>query len=510
MRSEYDVLDDGAIEDAVESGVVYETYCSRWLMLVLFCGLTFTNAFVWITFASIEVYTAEYFGVSRTAVNFLSVIYMIMYLPGSMLAAYMLSTSGFRRTIVVGACFNLSGSWLRYLSIFTPVSLGWFRYSVLLLGQLLCSLGQPFFVNTSAKLAGDWFAASERDVATVIASLVNPIGNAAGQALPPILVTCASSGDNYHTNSTIDSCAGSNDIHGMGTLLLIQAIVASITSLAAIMMFKGAPPTPPSASASQRTQMQVQSERPLPENSTSSEGVELHWNNALEANSVTKIKESLVFLVFDSEFRKLMIGFGLGLGIFNALLTMLAQVIQPIYYDSRGVLNKAALSNDAGLYGMILIGSGLVGAGIFGYLLDTYKAYRLTLKFLFTFSSSCMVTFFLCIEPNSRILWALSAAVGFFALPLLPVALQSAVECTYPIPEELSATCLILFGNIVGIVCTFSIQGLLELKHYRTFSEYGTVFTPSLLFVASVMFIAWISIVLFNGKYKRLEAEKSA
>ena len=157
-----------------------------------------------------------------------------------------------------------------------------------------------------------------------------------------------------------------------------------------------------------------------------------------EANSVTKIKESLVFLVFDSEFRKLMIGFGLGLGIFNALLTMLAQVIQPIYYDSRGVLNKAALSNDAGLYGMILIGSGLVGAGIFGYLLDTYKAYRLTLKFLFTFSSSCMVTFFLCIEPNSRILWALSAAVGFFALPLLPVALQSAVECTYPIPEELS------------------------------------------------------------------------
>ena len=39
-----------------------------------------------------------------------------------------------------------------------------------------------------------------------------------------------------------------------------------------------------------------------------------------------------------------------------------------------------------------------------------------------------------------------------FALPLLPVALQSAVECTYPIPEELSATCLILFGNIVGIV----------------------------------------------------------
>ena len=510
MRSEYDVLDDGAVEDTAESGVVYKTYSSRWLMLVLFCGLTFTNAFVWITFASIEVYTAEYFDVSGTAVNFLSVIYMIMYLPGSMLAAYMLSTSGFRRTIIVGALFNLSGSWLRYFSIFTPVSLGWLRYSVLLVGQLLCALGQPFFVNTSAKLAGDWFAASERDIATVVASLVNPIGNAAGQALPPLLVTCAISGDDYHTNSTAGSCVSSSDIHGMNSLLLVQAIIASITSLAAMTMFKQAPPTPPSASAAHRTQMQVQSSRPLHQDSTLSEDLELHWDNALENKSVTKIKESLIFLVSDGEFRKLMIGFGLGLGIFNALLTMLAQVIQPIYYNSSGVLDKAALSNDAGLYGMILIGSGLVGAGIFGYLLDAYKAYRLTLKFLFTFSSSCMVTFFLFIEPSSRILWALSAAVGFFALPLLPVALQSAVECTYPIPEELSATCLILFGNIVGIACTFSIQSLLELKHYRKFSEYGTVFTPSLLFVASIMFIAWVSIVLFNGKYKRLEAEKNA
>ena len=44
MRSEYDVLDDGALEDAVENGVVYETYCSRRLAYagIVLWRLTFT------------------------------------------------------------------------------------------------------------------------------------------------------------------------------------------------------------------------------------------------------------------------------------------------------------------------------------------------------------------------------------------------------------------------------------------------------------------------------------
>ena len=74
-NSQYGVLEDvnnsgSAEEDKV---IVYKTYCSRWLMLILFSGLTFTNSFLWISFSSIEVYTAEYFEVSRTEINMLSV-----------------------------------------------------------------------------------------------------------------------------------------------------------------------------------------------------------------------------------------------------------------------------------------------------------------------------------------------------------------------------------------------------------------------------------------------------
>ena len=474
-------LDGGGTTDGGPAN--YKTYCSRWLMLALFCGLTFTNSFLWISFSSIEVFTAQFYEVSPTAVNFLSVIFMIMYVPGSLLTAYYLSSRGFRFTIVLGALFNVSGAWLRYLSIFVAKS-GWIRYGVLFLGQLICAMGQPFFVNTSAKLAGDWFGASERDLATVVASLVNPIGNAAGQALPPMFVSCGETGDSGNKTRT---CHRSDQVHGMGSILLLQAVVASLTSGLAFLLFKRAPPTPPSASAFQRNEI---ASRPQ------------------SGKAMNQVKRDVWAMLQDKQVQRLMVGFGLGLGIFNALLTVLAQVLKPVYYDADGELDKSALSSDAGLYGLILIGSGLVGAGIFGYLLDVTHAYRMLLKVLFTCSSISMMGFFLSVRPDNHAWIAtLIASSGFFALPLLPVALQSAVECTYPIPEELSSAILVLFGNLVAVGCTFGLQSLLELKGYGEWDEFESVLTPSFWFVSSIMMVAWASILSFQGEYKRLHAE---
>jgi hypothetical protein len=53
--------------------------------------------------------------------------------------------------------------------------------SAVLVGQLLGGLAQPFFTNSPAKLAGEWFPTSERNLATTIASMCNPLGIALGQ-----------------------------------------------------------------------------------------------------------------------------------------------------------------------------------------------------------------------------------------------------------------------------------------------------------------------------------------
>jgi hypothetical protein len=54
----------------------------------------------------------------------------------------------------------------------------------------LAAIAQPMFNSLPVVLAATWFSMSERDVATAIASLFNPLGNALGQVnvidfLPP-------------------------------------------------------------------------------------------------------------------------------------------------------------------------------------------------------------------------------------------------------------------------------------------------------------------------------------
>lgn len=454
-----------------------KSYCQRWLMLALFCGLTFTNSFLWIAFSPIEIYVEQYYEVSPTAVNFLSVSFMILYLPGSILSAHLLSTVGFRNTMVCGGLLNVCGGWIRYLSVFVPTSAGTLRFSVLMLGQIFAALGQPFFTNTSAKLAGTWFGPSERDIATVIASLVNPIGNAAGQVVPPMYVSCGGDGKNVTCNSP-------QQVDGLGDFLLAQAAVASLTSLATFLFFRDAPPTPPSLSAARRGE---------------------------EEASTSSILNNVRTLARDAEFQKIMIGFGIGVGIFNALMTMLAQILEPAYHErGTGSVNKSQLSTDAGMYGLILITAGLVGAMVFGVVLDKTHAYRLSLKLLFSAGTVGIAGFLFSVRPNNGTwITAWTAFAGFCALPLLPVALQCAVECTYPIPEELSSALLLLTGNIVGVGFTFGFQALLATPGFSNWYDYKEQTTPCFYFGTGVMAFACVHILMYKGDYKRLALETS-
>ena len=62
----------------------YRSYPARWHTLGIFVAQTFINAFLWIGFAPVVELTQCYYGVSVTAVNMLSVIFMILYAPESL------------------------------------------------------------------------------------------------------------------------------------------------------------------------------------------------------------------------------------------------------------------------------------------------------------------------------------------------------------------------------------------------------------------------------------------
>ena len=75
------------------------------------------------------------------------------------------------------------GAWTRVF-----VGKGGDRFWVLILGQTISGLGQPFVYAAPAKLSAIWFGDKERAKATTIGALALPLGAIVGFVLPAIFV----------------------------------------------------------------------------------------------------------------------------------------------------------------------------------------------------------------------------------------------------------------------------------------------------------------------------------
>jgi hypothetical protein len=197
-------------------------------------------------------------------------------------------------------------------------------------------------------------------------------------------------------------------------------------------------------------------------------------------------------LIRDRNFTFLMWGFGMGLGLFNAILTLLAQLISPCGYDD-GV---------AGLVGGVLLGVGLVVAGFTGAVLEKTRAYVLILKCGMVCSFAASVFFLSSLRKGVGTTLVVSAGVlGGFLIPLLPVSLENAAECTYPLPEEVSAGLLLSVGNYIGLALTLGISAAIP-------AACATIATPSAAVILGTLLTAVLSLLFFKVDYRRQRAER--
>ena len=102
----------------------------------------------------------------------------------------MMKRTSLRGTLITGGCLTLIGAIIRVVAAANRDSLGasW-AYAMFMLGQSFGAIAQPMFNTLPAAIAASWFPVNERDIATTISSLFNPLGNAVGQVLPPIFVS---------------------------------------------------------------------------------------------------------------------------------------------------------------------------------------------------------------------------------------------------------------------------------------------------------------------------------
>ncbi|KAF2901130.1 hypothetical protein ILUMI_05056 [Ignelater luminosus] len=409
--------------------IEFKVYKIRWLMLFLYVFCCASSLMQWVQYSIIANTVVDYYNVSYTAVDWSSMIYLLVCIPFIFPACYVLDKMGIRISTLIGIGGTCLGSWIKLGSV-SPE-----RFWVVLVGQGVVGVSQIFMLGIPPKLAAVWFGSNQVSLACSIGLLGIQIGTAIGFLIPPILV------DDQGDKEGVE--------RGLYLMLIIVALVTTILLIIVITCFKERPVSPPSLAQSQIRQKR-------------------------EYN----FKESLKELFSNHSFIFLAVSYGINLGIFLAFSTLLNQIILKHYPDSE---------EDAGRIGLLIIVSGMVGSLTSGIILDTFSRFRETTVVVYVSSLLSMLTFTFTLEKGIEIVYVVSAVFGFFVIALFTVGYELAAELTYPVEEGTSAGILTGVAQFFGIVFTYLYSYLLNVTGDKT----ANLTMCSILFV-SVFLIACV------------------
>ncbi len=146
-------------------------YKRRWFMLAVFCLVSMTNAAQWIQYSIIGNVIRDFYSVGYLAVDWLSMIYMLAYIPLIWPATWLSEQheGGLKVIGVLGASLNCAGAWLRYAGA-TPET-----FFLAFLGQAVCSVAQVFILGMPAHVAATWFGAKEVSTACALGVFGNQV-----------------------------------------------------------------------------------------------------------------------------------------------------------------------------------------------------------------------------------------------------------------------------------------------------------------------------------------------
>ncbi|XP_072947565.1 choline/ethanolamine transporter flvcr2b isoform X2 [Epargyreus clarus] len=381
----------------------YRVYPIRWLVLFIFVLYSASNSMQWIQYSIIQDAVVKYYGVSSITVYWTSMIYMITYIPLIFPASWLLDKAGLRVTTIIGSLGTCAGSWLKVFSV--PQDMFWLGFT----GQTVVAVSQVFILNVPPRLAAVWFGADQVSSACSIGVFGNQLGVALGFLLPPMLV---------RAQGTVEEIA--NDFKIMFYLV---AGFTSVLFVLIVLFFKAAPATPPSAAAD--------------------------FGNNLDSNFLQSIKK----LLTNRNYILLLISYGLNVGVFYAISTLLNQVILTYYPGANA---------DAGRIGLVIVVAGMAGSVVCGLVLDKTHRFKETTLAVYTASVVGMVIFTFTLDCGViAVVYLSSIILGFFMTGYLPVGFEFASEVTYPEPEGTTSGILNAVVQIFGIVLTLMYEWML-------------------------------------------------
>lgn len=141
----------------------------RWVVVLLFSSYSLCNAFQWIQYGSINNIFVYFYEVDAFAIDWLSMSYMLTYIPLLFPVAWLLDKRGLRLIALVGSALNALGAWVKLGSLKPHL------FPVTVLGQVICSLAQVFILGMPSHIASVWFGSHEVSTACSIAVFGNQV-----------------------------------------------------------------------------------------------------------------------------------------------------------------------------------------------------------------------------------------------------------------------------------------------------------------------------------------------
>lgn len=144
-------------------------YRRRFAVLAIFSLYSLVNAFQWIQYSIITNIFTHFYGVTNVVIDWLSMVYMVAYIPLIFPATWLLDRKGLRVTALLGAGLNCAGAWLKCAS--AGPGLFW----VTMAAQIVCSVAQVFILGLPSRIASVWFGPKEVSTACATAVLGNQV-----------------------------------------------------------------------------------------------------------------------------------------------------------------------------------------------------------------------------------------------------------------------------------------------------------------------------------------------
>jgi len=107
----------------------------------------------------------------EVAVDWLSMIYMLAYIPLIVPATWLLDRRGLRTVAITATFLNALGAWLKCAAVRTSL------FPLLMTAQTICAVAQVFILGIPARLAAVWFGPNEVSTATAIGVFGNQVSS---------------------------------------------------------------------------------------------------------------------------------------------------------------------------------------------------------------------------------------------------------------------------------------------------------------------------------------------